>query len=103
MPLAIIGSHLANDAASPMALLALASERREKLRSELEQRLARSPEKQEAFRSLIEAGAVSYAPIREGRAHWQLIACGRMRLALLRVGLVWFARDASNPLRTCFF
>ncbi len=86
VPLAIIRTQLTSDAASPMDLLALAAERREKLRSELNHRLELSPGKREEFDSLIEAGAVSYSPVREGRAHWQLIACGRMRLALLRVG-----------------
>ena len=70
VPLALIGSHLASDTASPLDLLALAAERRERLRSELEQHLATSPGKQEEFRSLLETGAVPYAPIREGRAHW---------------------------------
>ena len=86
VPLAIAGQHLAGATPSPMVSLARAAERREKVRLETEQRLAASPKKLEEFRSLFEAGAVSYAPIREGRAYWQLIACGKMRLALLRVG-----------------
>jgi phosphohistidine swiveling domain-containing protein len=83
--LAIIGRLVASDSPSPMAQVQVAAKRREELISELESRLAKAPEKLEAFQRLVNLAA-DYGPIREGHAYWQLQCFGYARQALLRIG-----------------
>lgn len=82
-PLAIIGGYLRSNASSPLGAVEAAAGRREALLKELDGRL--TPEKAAQLRALL-ANASFYAPLREDRAYWQLLASGRARLALLRIG-----------------
>jgi rifampicin phosphotransferase len=73
-----------NDTPSPLESLRRAALAREQALSDTAARLG-NPAKEEKLRALVSALAC-YTPVREGRAYWQLISWGRLRLALLRIG-----------------
>jgi pyruvate,water dikinase len=75
---------LAGTLPSPLESLRRAAERREQTVEDVAARLG-DDGKAAAFRGLV-AAAGCYTPVREGRAYWQLVGWGRLRLALLRIG-----------------
>jgi pyruvate,water dikinase len=75
---------LADGSASPLEILRGAAERRERTVEEVAARFGDAG-RAAAFRKLV-AAAACYTPVREGRAYWQLVGWGRLRLALLRIG-----------------
>ncbi|HLF72276.1 MAG TPA: PEP-utilizing enzyme [Dehalococcoidia bacterium] len=81
--LSLIARMIEAGTSSPLAMLRRAAERREARLQELAQRLG--PEKAPQLRRMAAAAAM-YSPVREGRAYWQLVAWGRMRLAMFRIG-----------------
>ena len=92
LPLGIIRRMIIDETPSPAGALDDVARRRRELADELERRLSGSA-KQAELRGLL-AQASSYVPIREDRAHWQLIAFGSFRAALLRRGAK-MAREGS--------
>jgi pyruvate,water dikinase len=82
--LATIAQTVATNTPSPLASLRHAGGARQHLLDDLAARLGDAT-KADALRGLV-AAAACYSPVREGRAYWQLISWGRLRLALLRIG-----------------
>ncbi len=85
IPLALVARYIVEGSPSPSDAIAAAAERREASLTELESRLSDKPQRRETLRQMTRQLAC-YVPVREGRALWQLIAQGSLRLALLRVG-----------------
>ena len=85
IPLGIIRRMIIDETPSPAGALDDVACRRRELADELEGRLQSDSAKQAEFRDLL-AQVSSYVRIREDRAHWQLIAFGSFRTALLRRG-----------------
>jgi pyruvate,water dikinase len=82
-PLMLIGRYVANPENAPAASLARAVKQREQMSKEVEARL--SGEKLEQFRSLL-AGCQAHVSVSEGRALWQLIVMGSLRVPFLALG-----------------
>ena len=81
--LALVRAQMMNDGAPPDEV-ARASERRR--REARERALSRLPaDKHAEFQELVGQGE-GYVSIREGRAYWQMVLCGEVRTALLRIG-----------------
>ena len=89
-------------AADPAATVAGAQAERDALRASIEARLADDPDKLARFRRRLERCA-DYIPVREERAHWQLVATGCVRTAVLRRGEALTARGIiDQPLDVLF-
>jgi pyruvate,water dikinase len=76
--------------------------RRDEAIARVEGRLAANPARVEAFRSL--AGQLeNYVAVREGRALWQLMATGALRMALLSKGAAMASADVVDAAEDVFF
>lgn len=82
-PLMLIGRYLADPERSPAASIRRASEQREEAVREVEGRF--SGEKLDRFRTLLSM-AQAHVPMSEGRALWQLITIGSLRVPFLALG-----------------
>ncbi len=83
VPLRLIASYLADPERSPAASLRRARAERDSSIREMESTLA--PDKLPRFRELLKAAQAS-VPVSEGRAMWQLIGSGVLRIPLLALG-----------------
>lgn len=70
---------------SPASRLAAAAARRDALRADLDGKLAADPDQRARFGRRVDRLSV-YVPVREERAHWQLVGSGALRRAVLRIG-----------------
>lgn len=82
-PLMLIGRYVSDPARAPAAAIARAVKQREEMTQEVETKL--SGEKLKQFRSLF-AGAQPHVSVSEGRALWQLIIVGSLRVPFLALG-----------------
>ena len=82
-PLMLIGSYVSDPARAPAAAIARAVKQRQEMTQEVESKL--SGEKLQQFRGLLK-GAEAHVPISEGRALWQLIILGSLRVPFLALG-----------------
>ena len=82
-PLMLIGRYLADPERSPAASIRRAVAQREEAQREVESKLG--ADKLGQFHAIL-AGAQAHVPISEGRALWQLIIIGSLRVPLLALG-----------------
>lgn len=82
-PLMLIGRYVGDPASSPSAAIDRAVKQREAMTREVESKIG--SEKLEQFRGLL-AGAREHVPVSEGRALWQLIIAGSIRVPFLELG-----------------
>jgi pyruvate,water dikinase len=83
MALSMIGHYVKDPARSPKAAHARSVEQREEALRLVESKLA--PDKLPAFRSML-ATVQNHVPVSEGRALWQLITTGSLRVPFLALG-----------------
>jgi pyruvate,water dikinase len=76
--------------------------RRDDAIARVERRLAPNPARVEMFRSLA-AQLDNYVAVREGRALWQLITTGRLRVALLNKGVAMASAGVLDAAGDIFF
>jgi pyruvate,water dikinase len=101
LPLILISQYIANPDLSPAAAHARAVEQREAATREVESRL--SADKLPQFREML-AASQAHVPISEGRALWQLIIVGSLRVPMLALGRKLAAAGAlSSPEQVFFF
>ncbi len=81
--LSLVRARMLSPGPSPDEVARSSDQRRAEAR---ERALARLPaEKHAEFEEILAQGE-GYVSIREGRAYWQMVLCGEVRLALLRIG-----------------
>ena len=101
LPLTMIRHYIADPARSPAAAHRRAVEQREAAVADVESRL--SADQLPQFRAMLTA-CQSHVPISEGRALWQLIINGSMRVPALALGRKLVAAGAfSNPEQVFLF
>lgn len=101
MPLTLIGHYIADPQRSPSAAHARAVTQREQAVRDVEARL--NPERLPQFRAML-AASQAHVPISEGRALWQLIIVGSLRVPFLGLGRKLVAAGAlSSPDQVFFF
>jgi rifampicin phosphotransferase len=82
-PLMLIGRYVSDPARAPAAAIARSVEQREEMTKEVESKL--KGEKLQQFLALL-AGAQAHVSVSEGRALWQLIILGSLRVPFLALG-----------------
>jgi pyruvate,water dikinase len=101
LPLTLIGHYIADSQRSPAAAHRRAVEQREHAVTDVEARL--SADKLPQFRAML-AASQTHVPISEGRALWQLITVGSLRVPFLALGRKLAAAGAlSSPDQVFFF
>ena len=101
MPLTLISHYIADSERSPAVAHRRAIEQREEAVRDVEGRL--SADKLPQFRTML-AGCQTHVPISEGRALWQLIIVGSLRVPFLALGRKLVAAGAlSSPDQIFFF
>jgi phosphohistidine swiveling domain-containing protein len=83
IPLMLVGRYVSDPSHAPAAAIARAVKQREEMTEEVESKL--TGEKLQQFRGLL-AGAQAHVPVSEGRALWQLIIIGSLRVPFLALG-----------------
>jgi phosphohistidine swiveling domain-containing protein len=99
-PLAWIARYLAEGADNPRAAIERASEQREAATDQIESRL--TPEQRTQLQGMLEA-ARAHVPVSEGRALWQLITIGSLRVPVLELGRRLVAAGALEEAEHAFF
>lgn len=82
-PLMLIGRYVSDPAQAPAAAIARSVKQREEMTREVEAKLA--GDKLQQFREML-ASCQAHVPVSEGRALWQLIIVGSLRVPLLALG-----------------
>lgn len=82
-PLMLIGRYVSDPTRAPAASIARAVKQREEMTKEVESKL--TGEKLQQFHGLL-AGAQTHVAVSEGRALWQLIIIGSLRVPFLALG-----------------
>lgn len=101
LPLTLIAHYIANPQLSPSMAHARSVEQRDAATRDVESRL--SADKLPQFRDMLRA-CQSHVPISEGRALWQLIIVGSLRVPLLALGRKLAEAGAlSKPEQVFFF
>ena len=101
LPLTLIGHYINDSERSPAAAHRRAVEQREGAARDVEARL--SADKLPQFRAIL-AASQNHVPISEGRALWQLITVGSLRVPFLALGRKLVAAGAlSSPDQVFFF
>jgi pyruvate,water dikinase len=100
MPLTLIHHYINDPERSPRAALARSIEQREEAIRQVESRIAK--EKLPAFRSMMSA-VQAHVPVSEGRALWQLIVVGSLRVPFLALGRKLVDAGALSSADQVFF
>jgi rifampicin phosphotransferase len=100
MPLTLISHYINDPDRSPAMAHARASEQREDVVKDVEARL--NPDKLPQFRAMLEASQ-AHVPVSEGRALWQLITIGSLRVPFLALGRKLVAAGALTSSDQVFF
>lgn len=101
MPLTLISHYIVDSERSPAAAHRRAIEQREQAVRDVEARL--STDKRPQFHAML-AASQDHVPISEGRALWQLITVGSLRVPFLALGRKLVAAGAlSSPDQVFFF
>jgi phosphohistidine swiveling domain-containing protein len=87
---------------SPAEIIERAAERRRALVDEIDRALAGDATQQQRFHRRVDRLS-DYVPVREERAHWQLVATGALRHALLRRGEALVDADRLDAPGDIFF
>ena len=98
--LALIARYLAEGADNPRAAIGRAGEQREAAMHQIESRL--TPEQRTQLQGMLEA-ASAHVPVSEGRALWQLITVGSLRVPVLALGRKLVAAGALEEAEHAFF
>jgi pyruvate,water dikinase len=100
LPLTLIGHYIADPQRSPAASLQRSVQQREDAVREIEGRIPEASKAQ--FREMLQA-CQSHVSISEGRALWQLIITGSLRVPALALGRKLAAAGALNKPEQVFF
>ncbi len=100
MPLTLIGHYIADPKRSPAVAHARAIAEREQAVKDVEARIG--ADKAPQFRAML-AQSQNHVPISEGRALWQLIIIGSLRVPFLALGCKLVAAGALNSPEHVFF
>jgi pyruvate,water dikinase len=93
LPLTMIGHYINDPARSPAASIKRSKEQRDEAQQQVETKL--SADKLPQFRELL-ATCQAHVPISEGRALWQLISVGSLRVPFLALGKKLVAAGALD-------
>lgn len=101
LPLTLIGHYIVDSEHSPAAAHRRSVDERERAFRDVESRL--SPDKLSQFREML-AASQAHVPVSEGRALWQLIIVGSLRVPFLALGRKLVAAGAlARPDQVFFF
>lgn len=101
LPLTLIGHYVGDPSRSPQAAMERSIAQREEAVGIVESRL--NADKLPAFREML-SGVQAHVPVSEGRALWQLLIVGSLRVPLLTLGRKLVAAGAlSQPEHVFFF
>jgi pyruvate,water dikinase len=93
---------ITENAPEPLEVQRDVQKKAEKLAVEIENRIGANEEKLTQFRDLLSA-ARPLVTVRENRAFWQLVACGNLRVAILRRGRWLVDAGAIDQIEDIFF
>jgi pyruvate,water dikinase len=100
LPLMLIGRYVSSPSHSPSASIERSVKQREDAVRDVEARL--SPEKLGPFHEML-AAAQSHVAVSEGRALWQLLTIGSLRIPMLALGRKLASRGALAEANDVFF